>query len=166
MQLDKTFNSYNELKKKEKTASSKCISIIKQFEGFSDKPYLCPAGVWTVGYGSTRYADGTRVSPSDKSITENEAASIMYATLQTYIDAVNRYVSTSINQNQFDALVSFAYNLGTKALLNSTLLRMINEGNFLGASQEFSKWVHADGKVLAGLVARREQERILFGSMV
>jgi lysozyme len=166
MELDKTFNSYNELKKKEKTASSKCISIIKTFEGFSTEPYKCPAGVWTIGYGSTRYADGTRVSANDKPITENEATSIMYSTLQTYIDAVNRYIYVNITQNQFDALVSFAYNLGTKALLNSTLLRMINDSNFLGASQEFGKWVHADGKVFEGLVARREQERILFGSMI
>lgn len=146
-------------------ASQKCIDLIKQFEGFSSKPYLCPAQVWTIGYGSTRYEDGRYVTAKDPHIDEAKAIAIMKVTLKEYENAVNRYVKVKINQNQFDALVSFAYNLGNKALLNSTLLKRINEGNFLAANNEFRKWVFANGIKLQGLVRRREAERILFGSM-
>jgi lysozyme len=146
-------------------ASQKCFDLIKQFEGFSAKPYLCPAKVWTIGYGSTRYEDGRYVTAKDPYIDEAKAILIMEVTLKEYESAVNRYVKVPINQNQFDALVSFAYNLGNKALLNSTLLRRINQGNFLAANNEFKKWVFANGIKLQGLVRRREAERILFGSM-
>jgi lysozyme len=108
-------------------ASKKCYDLIKQFEGFSPKPYLCPAQVWTIGYGSTRYEDGRYVTAKDPHIDEARAISIMQETLKEYENAVNRYVKVPLNQNQFDALVSFAYNLGNKALLNSTLLKRINE---------------------------------------
>jgi GH24 family phage-related lysozyme (muramidase) len=146
-------------------ASQKCIDLIKQFEGFSSKPYLCPAQVWTIGYGSTRYEDGRYVTDKDPHIDEAKAIAIMKVTLKEYESAVNRYVKVKLNQNQFDALVSFAYNLGNKALLNSTLLKRINEGNFLAANNEFRKWVFANGIKLQGLVRRREAERMLFGSM-
>ena len=146
-------------------ASQKCIALIKQFEGFRTKPYLCPAGVWTIGYGSTRYESGAPVKPSDAPIDEARAISIMQSTLKSYEAAVTRYVTVKLTQNQFDALVDFAYNLGNKALLNSTLLKRINEGNFLAANNEFRKWVYGNGIKLAGLVKRREAERILFGSM-
>jgi lysozyme len=146
-------------------ASLKCIELIKKFEGFSAKPYLCPAKVWTIGYGSTRYEDGTPVKSTDKPIDESRAIQIMQETLKTYENAVSRYVTVNINQNQFDALVSFAYNLGNKALLNSTLLKRINEGNFLAANNQFMRWVYADGVKLQGLVRRREAERVLFSTM-
>ena len=146
-------------------ASQKCIDLIKQFEGFSSKPYLCPAQVWTIGYGSTRYEDGRYVTAKDTHIDEAKAIAIMKVTLKEYESAVNRYVKVKLNQNQFDALVSFAYNLGNKALLNSTLLKRINEGNFMAANNEFRKWVFANGIKLQGLVRRREAERILFASM-
>ena len=144
-------------------ASKNCIDLIKKFEGFSATAYLCPAGVPTIGYGSTRYADGTRVTLKDPKITEQVATDIIVATLNTeYVPAVNRYVQVPINQNQFDALVSFVYNLGTKSLLNSTLLKKLNAGDFAGAAEEFDKWVMAAGKKLAGLVARRSSEKVLF----
>jgi lysozyme len=146
-------------------ASSKCIELIKKFEGFESKPYLCPAKVWTIGYGSTRYEDGTAVKGTDAPIDEARAIQIMRSTLKSYEEAVTRYVTTNINQNQFDALVSFAYNLGNKALLNSTLLKRINEGNFLAANNQFMRWVYADGVKLQGLVKRREAERVLFSTM-
>jgi lysozyme len=146
-------------------ASKKCYDLIKEFEGYSAKPYLCPAQVWTIGYGSTRYEDGRYVTAKDPHIDEAKALAIMEVTLKEYESAVNRYVKVPINQNQFDALVSFAYNLGNKALLNSTLLRRINQGNFLAANHEFKKWVFANGIKLQGLVRRREAERILFSSM-
>jgi lysozyme len=146
-------------------ASSKCIELIKQFEGFYAKPYLCPAKVPTIGYGSTRYADGRKVTMNDTQIGEQQAIDIMKKTLESYERDVLRYVKVSINQNQFDALVDFAYNVGSKNLLNSTLLKKLNAMDWLGASKEFGKWIYADGKKLNGLIARREAERILFASM-
>ncbi len=145
-----------------KKASDKCIQLIKHFEGFSAKPYLCPAGVATIGYGSTRDTDGKAITMAHRTITETDAINLMRATLVTYENAVNRYVKVPINQNQFDALVDFAYNAGAKNLLTSTLLRKLNAGDYVGASKEFSRWVYAGSKKLNGLVRRREAERQLF----
>jgi GH24 family phage-related lysozyme (muramidase) len=145
-----------------KKASDKCIQLIKHFEGFSAKPYLCPAGVATIGYGSTRDPDGKAITMSHRTITETEAVNLMRATLVTYENAVNRYVKVPINQNQFDALVDFAYNAGAKNLLTSTLLKKLNAGNYEGASEEFGKWIYAGRTKLNGLVRRREAERQLF----
>lgn len=143
-------------------ASQNCIDIIKQFEGFRSKPYLCPAGIPTIGYGSTRYANGFAVSLKDAPITEQVAGDIMRATLTTYENAVSRYVTVPLNQNQFDALVDFAYNAGAQNLRTSTLLKKLNAGDAVGAANEFGKWVNGGGKKLPGLVARREAERQLF----
>ena len=143
-------------------ASQKCIELIKRFEGFSAKPYMCPAGVPTIGYGSTRDTDGKAITMQHPPITEAQAKSLLMATLTTYENAVNRYVKVPLNQNQFDALVDFAYNAGAKNLLGSTLLKKLNAGDYAGASKEFSKWVYGGGKKLNGLVKRREAERQLF----
>lgn len=143
-------------------ASQKCIELIKRFEGFSAKPYMCPAGVPTIGYGSTRDTDGKPITMQHPAITEVQAKSLLMATLTTYENAVNRYVKVPLNQNQFDALVDFAYNAGAKNLLTSTLLKKLNAGDYTGASKEFSKWVYGGGKKLTGLVRRREAERQLF----
>lgn len=145
--------------------SKNCIELIKKFEGFSSTPYKCPAGVWTIGYGSTRYPAGDFIASTDLPITEEQAETIMRLNLINYENDVIRYVSQKINQSQFDALVDFAYNCGSKNLLKSTLLKKVNKGDFLGASKEFGKWVYADGKKLSGLVKRREAERILFCQM-
>lgn len=145
-----------------KKASNKCIELIKRFEGFSAKPYLCPAGVPTIGYGSTRDTDGKAITMQHPPITEAQAKSLLMATLTTYENAVNRYVKVPLNQNQFDALVDFAYNAGAKNLLTSTLLKKLNAGDYAGASKEISKWVYGGGKKLNGLVKRREAERQLF----
>lgn len=143
-------------------ASNRCVELIKKFEGFRADPYLCPAGVPTIGYGSTRDTDGTPITMAHKTITETEAANLMRATLVTYENAVDRYVKVLVNQNQFDALVDFAYNAGAKNLLTSTLLKKLNAGNYTAASQEFSKWVYGGGTRLKGLIYRREAERQLF----
>ena len=142
--------------------SQKCIALIKSFEGFSAKPYLCPAGVPTIGYGSTRYVNGNPVQLDDPNITEAQAVEIMQATLAPYEDAVNRYVIVEITKAQFDALVDFAYNCGAQNLRTSTLLKKINEGDFKAAQAEFPKWCNGGGKKLPGLVRRREAERVLF----
>jgi lysozyme len=146
-------------------ASEKCLELIRRFEGFRSKAYRCPAGVWTIGYGSTRYADGTHVNQSDPPITETQADEIMRATLGEYERAVDRYVSVFVNQNEFDALVDFAYNAGAKNLLNSTLLKKLNAGDRKGAAKEFERWVYADGQILGGLVRRRMAERVLFETL-
>lgn len=143
-------------------ASEKCLDLIRRFEGFRSKPYRCPAGVPTIGYGSTRYADGTHVNLTDPPITQAQADEIMRATLGEYENAVNRYVSVSLNQNEFDALVDFAYNAGAKNLLNSTLLKKLSAGDRKGAAQQFERWVYANGEILPGLVRRRMAERVLF----
>lgn len=143
-------------------ASDACLEIIRQYEGFRAKPYLCPAGVPTIGYGSTRYADGTAVKLTDPAITQAQADQIMRTTLGQYEDAVNRYVQVPITQNAFDALVDFAYNAGAKNLLTSTLLRKLNIKDYSGAANEFGRWVFGGGSVLPGLVKRRVAERELF----
>lgn len=138
------------------------INLIKEFEGFSSKPYLCPAGVPTIGYGSTRYADSTKVQMTDKPISETEATKLLADTLVDYETGVLRCVEVDMSQSEFDALVSFAYNLGVPNLKRSTLLKKFNEENRKGAAEEFMKWTRAGGNVLPGLVRRREAERKLF----
>lgn len=144
-------------------ASGKCVELIKQFEGFCAEPYLCSAGVATIGYGSTCYADGTPVTMKDAPISEADAEALLMAKLNTkYAVAVNRHVTAEINQNQFDALVDFCYNAGGRSLQNSMLLRYVNSENFEDAANEFGKWVYGGGQVWPGLVRRREAEKALF----
>lgn len=142
--------------------SFNCINLIKSFEGFSKVPYLCPAGIPTIGFGNTRYEDGKKVTLSDAPITELRASLIMKEALLEYEAAVNRYVTAPITQNQFDALVDFAYNAGAQSLRTSTLLKYLNVGNITAAADEFNKWVNGGGKRLSGLVKRRAAERALF----
>ena len=147
--------------------SSAGLAIIKKWESFRSKPYLCPARVPTIGYGSTLYPDGRAVRLSDPAITETQAVEILAATLVKYEDAVRRYTANAkkpLNQNQFDALVSFTYNVGIGNLQTSSLLRLVNAGNFAGASREFGKWIFSKGKKLQGLVNRRADEARLFMS--
>ena len=143
--------------------SEKCLALIREFEGFRSEPYLCPAGVPTIGYGSTRYEDGTPVTLKDGPIDQARANAIMRTTLaREYEPAVQRYVKVPLTQGQYDALVDFAYNAGAKNLLQSTLLKKLNAKNYAGASKEFEKWVYGGGKVLPGLVRRRKAEQALF----
>jgi len=142
--------------------SEGCLALIRESEGFEPYPYLCPAGVPTIGYGSTRYEDGRPVQLNDPPITKDRADSIMLVTLVEYAATVRRYVQVPLAQCQFDALVDFAYNVGAKALLQSTLLRLLNIGDYVGASKQFERWVYGAGMKLPGLVKRREMERLLF----
>ena len=145
------------------TISKKGLDLIKDFEGFSAKPYLCPAGVPTIGYGSTYYSDGKHVKVGDPSISKQKATEMLRHQVDvTYGAAVNRYVSTDLTQGQYDALVSFAYNLGAGNLKSSTLLKRVNQGKMGKASKEFMKWTKAGGRRLKGLVRRREAEKQLF----
>ena len=136
--------------------SSKGLELIKQFEGCKLKAYLCPAGVWTIGYGHTATAK------QGMTITQAKAVELLKSDLARFEASVNAYVKVPINQNQFDALVSFSFNVGSGALKSSTLLRKLNARDYNGAAEEFKRWNKAGGKVLAGLVKRREAERALF----
>lgn len=147
------------------TPSKKVIGIIKEFEGLSLKPYLCPARIPTIGYGSTYYENGIAVKLTDDPITEERAESLLLFTLTKYSNAVNKLVKVKINQNQFDALVDFAYNAGIGALQNSTLLKKLNAEDYEGASIEFGKWVKGGGRILPGLVRRRAMETKLFNEV-
>ena len=137
------------------------VNLIKSFEGCSLKAYKCPAGVWTIGWGTTEPING--VKPHEGMIiTQQQADELLIKNLKAYENAVNKYVTYPINQNQFDALVSFAYNCGNGALKTSTLLKKLNAGDVHGAANEFLRWNKANGKVLNGLTRRREAERKLF----
>lgn len=143
-------------------ASDKGLALIKQFEGFSARPYLCPAGVPTIGYGATYYPDGRRVTMQDRPVTEADATAMLRAMLASYEAGIARYVQVPLTQGQYDALVSFAYNLGLAALKSSTLLRLVNARDWQGAAAQFPRWNRAGGKVLPGLTRRREAERVMF----
>jgi lysozyme len=145
-----------------KTVSGELIRLIEEFEGFKSHPYLCPAKVPTIGFGSTRYPNGLAITLADPPINREQGEEILRATLREYEAAVNRHVTVELSQNQFDALVDFAYNVGIQNLRTSTLLKLINQGHFARAADEFEKWIRGGGHVLPGLVKRREAERKLF----
>ena len=139
------------------------IEIIKTFEGFRSTPYKCPAGIPTIGYGATFYPDGKKVTMTDKAVTEQEGTALLQAMLISFEKYVDSYCRDDINQNQFDALVSFAYNLGPSNLKSSTLLKKVNANpQDETIALEFMKWVKAGGKTLKGLVRRREAESQLY----
>ena len=143
--------------------SNSGLSLIKQFEGFSSTPYLCQAQIPTIGWGSTYYEDGTKVTLKDKPITEERATQLLdFIANKTFSENINKVVKVPLNQNQFDALVSFAYNIGNKNFNWSTLLKKLNLYDYGGASLEFGRWNLANGKILNGLVLRRQKERELF----
>ena len=139
------------------------IEVIKSFEGFESSPYKCPAGIPTIGYGATFYPNGKKVTMKDKSITEAEAITLLRFMLVSFEKYVDSYCVDTITQNQFDALVSFCYNLGPANLKSSTLIKKVNANpNDPTIRDEFMKWTKAGGKKLAGLVRRREAEANLY----
>jgi lysozyme len=141
------------------------INLIKQFEGFSSKPYLCPAKICTIAYGATFYPNGKKVTMNDKPVTEAEGVELLKSMLSKFEQYVDSYTTDSITQNQFDALVSFCYNLGPANLKSSTLLKKVNANpNDETIKDEFLKWSKAGGRKLAGLVKRREAEAALYFS--
>ena len=143
------------------TIPKQAIELIKKYEGFSSKAYLCPANVWTIGYGTTR-VNGKPVT-SGMTCTEQQAEEYLKNDLQVFAKAVNRLVKVPLTDNQISALLSFTYNLGVGALEKSTLLKKLNEGSYWVAQAEFLKWIRAGGKILPGLVRRRGEEAELFG---
>lgn len=132
------------------------LDLIKQFEGLYLKAYRCPAGVPTIGYGHTA---GVAMG---QTITQQQADDYLRRDVRQFERAVERLVKVPLTQGQFDALVSFAFNLGEGALAQSTLLRLLNAGDYAGAAAQFDRWNKAGGRVLPGLVRRRAAERALF----
>lgn len=138
--------------------SDRGIALIKEFEGFQPVIYLCPAGKPTIGYGHVIHNE-TIHAP----INEEEAERLLLDDLNDrYEPDVLRLVSAELTQNQFDALVSFTYNLGASNLARSTLLKKLNAGDYTGASEEFERWNKCNGKPLDGLSRRRRAEKQLF----
>lgn len=141
--------------------SDKGISLIKQFEGCKLTAYQDSVGVWTIGYGWTQSVDGKLIR-AGMTIKQETAERLLKTGLVSYESDVSRLVKVGLTQGQFDALVSFTYNLGARSLSTSTLLRKLNAGDYAGAADEFLRWNKAGGKVLNGLIRRREAERALF----
>ncbi|CAI0725895.1 Phage-related lysozyme (muraminidase) [Serratia proteamaculans] len=137
------------------------IELIKRFEGLELKAYQDSVGVWTIGYGWTQPVDGKKICPG-MVIDQATADRLLKCGVVQYEQGVNQLVKVKITQGQFDALVSFAYNLGLRSLSTSTLLQKLNAGDKQGAANEFGRWVNAGGKRLEGLVKRRDAERELF----
>ena len=135
---------------------SKEAELIKSFEGLELEAYLCPADIWTIGYGHTG-----DVKEGD-TITKAEAEDLLDKDLEKFRSGVNRCVKVPLNENQFGALVSFAYNVGIGSLQSSTLLKLLNAGDYDAAADQFPRWNKSGGKVLTGLTRRREAERAVF----
>lgn len=135
-------------------------SLCKQYEGFRSKPYLCPAGVATIGYGSTYYSDGRKVTLQDCPMDEPTASALlMYELQHTYLPGTLRNCPIlATDERKLNAVVDFCYNLGIGRLQTSTLKRKINAQDWEGAKEELMKWNKGGGKVLAGLDKRRKSE--------
>ena len=150
------------------------IQLIKSFEGCHNMPYKCPAGLWTIGYGHVLYPDQARLKTPERALYDikpehnrvfeyDEIDELLEQDLQRFQDGVSRLCpATDDRQSHFDAMVAFAFNVGLGNLQSSTLRMKYNRGDIEGTADEFLKWTKASGKVLKGLVRRREAERALF----
>lgn len=141
-----------------RATGQKGIDLIKRFEGLRLRSYLCPANVWTIGYGHTGGVTNNQI------ITSEQAESILKTDLRRFENGVSDVVKVDLNQNQFDALVSLAFNIGLSAFAGSTLVRLLNDRDYAGAADQFLRWDKAGGKVLQGLSTRRAAERALFNA--
>jgi len=137
--------------------------LCRRFEGFRSKPYLCPAGIPTIGYGSTYYSDGRKVTLQDAPVTKEQADALLMAELQhTYAAGVARLCPILLRHpRRFNAIVDFCYNLGVGRLQTSTLRRKINAQDWDAAKEQLMLWTRGGGKVLPGLVKRRQAECVL-----
>lgn len=132
------------------------INLIKQFEGCRLKSYKCPAGIWTIGYGHTKDVK------EGLTITQEKAEALLKQDLKIHCKNVSNLVKIPLKQNEFDALVSFEYNVGYGNFSKSTMLKLINSGNKKDASDEFDKWIYVNGKEVKGLKIRRAKEKAYF----
>lgn len=136
-------------------------AIIRDAEGFRSTAYLDTGGVWTIGFGTIKYPNGTSVKKGD-TCTRNEAEQWLKNDC-VWVDAcLDKNVKVNLNQNQFDALASFVYNIGETAFVKSTMLTLINQNSLTSAASQFDRWVFDNGKRIQGLVNRRAKEKSLF----
>jgi lysozyme len=146
-----------------RTINSAGLAIIRDYEGFRPKAYLCPAGVWTIGYGTTRYPNGEPVKDGD-TCTPDQAEVWLENHLVGVENTISKAVKVPISDNAFSALCSLVYNIGSGLFLGSTLLKRINEGAPDGLITTHMKaFIFAGGKQLPGLVKRRAAEAALWG---
>lgn len=139
------------------------INLIKSFEGLSLKPYLDPIKIPTIGFGTIMYPDGKKVAMTDASITEAKAIELLQHEVDMKTAGIEKVCKVPLNDNEFAALASFAYNVGSHALETSTLMKLLNAGTDRAAvADQFLRWDKAGGKQLPGLTRRRQAERSLF----
>jgi len=144
-------------------AAKLAAKVIKEFEGFESKPYLCPANIPTIGYGNTMYPNGERVTMDDSEITEEQATEMLMDTIKTVEKQVKNVVEVKLPAHKLAALISFTYNVGIGNFSNSTLLAWLNSNpDFARIPEQFRRWNKGGGKVLKGLVRRREAEVALW----
>jgi lysozyme len=145
-------------------ANERGIKLLHDFEGLKLKAYLCPAKVWTIGYGNTRYEDGRPVKEGDV-ITKERAEQLFLRILDVFEKGVKSRVKKELNSNQFSALVSFSYNVGLGNFGASTLLKMVNVNpSDPKIREQFMRWNKANGGIMAGLIRRRKAEADLYFS--
>lgn len=153
--------------------SKKAMEMIKHHEGVRFKPYRCPAQLWTIGVGHVLYPEQGKLKMEDRlqyplrpednrTFSKEEVDEILAHDLRRFVAGVSRYCPTGLSQGRLDALVSFAFNVGLGTLQRSTLRQKHNRGDYEGAAEEFLKFTKAGGKVLKGLVNRRNDERALY----
>ncbi|MCC7260033.1 MAG: lysozyme [Alphaproteobacteria bacterium] len=135
------------------------LALIRRFEGYSATPYLCPAGYLTVGYGHV-----VRGPEDEMYLNEEEALLLLQHDVRRAEQAVLRQITVPLSDRQFDALVSFTYNLGAGALQRSTLRRKVNRSEHADVPDEFRRWIWAGGKKLPGLIRRRAAEAVLYAA--
>lgn len=138
------------------STSQEGVDLIKFYEGLGLEAYKDSVGVTTIGYGHTSTAKRGEI------ITEQEAENLLKKDLETFEEGLTRLVKVPLTQYEYDALISFSFNLGLGNLGSSTLLKKVNSQDYVNAADEFVKWIYAGGKVLNGLVKRRKAEREMF----
>lgn len=139
------------------SVSKEGIDFIAEFEGLRLRPYLCPGGVWTIGDGHTH-----GVTKDTPPITEVEAVKLLVEDVRWVVKVIHNSVAVALSKTQFDALASFIFNVGAGAFYKSTLLKRLNDGDYVGAASEFYRWVNGGGERLPGLIRRRAREVKLF----
>ncbi len=141
------------------------LDLLCDLEGFRSKPYQDSGGVWTIGYGTTYYPNGTSVRSSDAPLSKTRAKEIMSQNLLRFISSVESLITSKLNDSQFSALVIFAYNIGITNFKKSTLLRLINKNSTpLDIKKSWSQWNHVGGRIVLGLTNRRKKEIELYFS--
>lgn len=162
MQTTQTTQAENETRNN--LELSPALYLIKKYEGFSSKPYLCPAGVWTIGYGNTKYLNGSPVRKNDPEISKQEAEELLENTVKEEFLPGLLELSPHLKNHHFklNALLSFCYNLGLGAYSKSTLRKKVDAKQWDDAAEQFMRWVNAGGKKLNGLVKRRAEEASVF----